>query len=40
VVDYNKVDPRNIVTLCEQACYNSSKQWDTDERFWTFFQQD
>jgi hypothetical protein len=38
VVNYHKVDPRNIVTLCEQACYNSSKKRGTDERFWTFFQ--
>jgi hypothetical protein len=37
VVSYNRVDPRNIITLREQACYNSSKERGTDERFWTFF---
>jgi hypothetical protein len=40
VVNYNKEDSRNIVTLCEKACYNSSKERGTDEHFWTFFQQD
>jgi hypothetical protein len=40
VVNYNKVDTRNIVTLCQKAYYNSSKERGTDEHFWTFFQQD
>jgi hypothetical protein len=22
VINYNKVDPRNIITLCDKACYN------------------
>jgi hypothetical protein len=39
VVNYNKVDPRNIITLREQACYNSFKERGTDEHLWTFFQQ-
>jgi hypothetical protein len=33
VVNYNKVDPRNIVTLCQRACYKSSKERGTDEYF-------
>jgi hypothetical protein len=40
IVNSNKEDPRNIVTLREKACYNSAKERGTDERFWTFFQQD
>jgi hypothetical protein len=40
VVNYNKVDLRNIVTPHQRVCYNSSKERGTDERFWTFFQQD
>jgi hypothetical protein len=40
VVNYNKLVPRNIVTLHEQACYNSSKERSTDERFGTFLQHD
>jgi hypothetical protein len=40
VVNYNKVDPRKIVTLRLKACYNSSKERGTNEHFWTFFQQD
>jgi hypothetical protein len=40
VVNYNKVDPWNIVSLCENACYNKSRERGTDEHFWTFFQQD
>jgi hypothetical protein len=40
VVNYNKVDPRTIVTLCQKACYSSSKERGTDKHFWTFFQQD
>jgi hypothetical protein len=40
VVNYNKVDPKNIVTLHEIPCYNKSKERGTNERFWTFFQQD
>jgi hypothetical protein len=39
VVNYNKVDPRNIVTLRQKACYNLSKERGTNEHFWTFFQQ-
>jgi hypothetical protein len=39
VVNYNKVDPRNIITLREQACYNSFKERGTNEHLWTFFQQ-
>jgi hypothetical protein len=37
VVNYNKVDPRDIVTLREISCYNKCKEWSTDEHFWTFF---
>jgi hypothetical protein len=37
VVNYNKVDPRNIVTLHQKACYNSPKERGDDEFFWTFF---
>jgi hypothetical protein len=40
VVNYNKVDPRDIVTLREIPCYNKSKERGTDERFWTSFHQD
>jgi hypothetical protein len=40
VVNYNKVDPRNLVTLRDRPCYNSAKERGTDERFWTFFHQD
>jgi hypothetical protein len=40
VVNYNKVDPRNLVTLQERPCYNSAKERVTDERFWTFFHKD
>jgi hypothetical protein len=36
VINYKKVDPRNIVTLCQKACYNSSKESSTDERFLDF----
>jgi hypothetical protein len=36
VVNYNKVDPRNLVTLRERPCYNLAKERGTDERFWTF----
>jgi hypothetical protein len=40
VVNYNKVDLRNIVTLRQKACYNSSKERGTDMHFWIFFHQD
>jgi hypothetical protein len=40
VVNYNKIDSSNIMKLHEIPCYNSSKERDTDERFWTFFHQD
>jgi hypothetical protein len=40
VVNYNKVDPRNLVTLRESPCYSSANERGTDERFWTFFHQD
>jgi hypothetical protein len=33
VVNYNKVDPRNIVMLCQRACYKSSKERGTNEHF-------
>jgi hypothetical protein len=38
VVNYNKEDPRNIVTLRNKPCYSSAMERGTDERFWTFFQ--
>jgi hypothetical protein len=38
VVNYNKMDPRNIITLCDKACYSSAKERVTNERFWTFHQ--
>jgi hypothetical protein len=40
VVNYNKVDPRNLVTLWERPCYCPAKERVTDERLWTFFHQD
>jgi hypothetical protein len=40
VVNYNKVDPRNHITLWDRPCYSSAKERGTDERFWTFFHQD
>jgi hypothetical protein len=40
VVNYNKVDPMNLVTLRERPCYNSAKERGTNEGFWTFFHQD
>jgi hypothetical protein len=40
VVNYNKVDPRNLITLWDRPCYSSAKERTTDERFWTFFHQD
>jgi hypothetical protein len=40
VVNYNKVDPRNLVTLRDRPCYSSAKERGTDDRFWTFFHQD
>jgi hypothetical protein len=38
-VDYNKEDPRNIITLRDRPCYNRGKERGMDERFWTFFHQ-
>jgi hypothetical protein len=40
VVNYNKVDPRNLITLRDRSCYSSAKERGTDEWFWTFFHQD
>jgi hypothetical protein len=40
IINYNKIDPKSIMTLCEIPCYNKSKERGTDEWFWTFFQQD
>jgi hypothetical protein len=40
VVNYNKVDPRNLITLWDRSCYSSARERGTDERFWTFFHQD
>jgi hypothetical protein len=40
VVNYNKVDPRNIVMLRDKACYNLAKERGTNEWFWIFFHQD
>jgi hypothetical protein len=40
IINYNKINPNNIVTLREISCYNNFKERGTDERFWTFFQQD
>jgi hypothetical protein len=39
-VNYNKEDPRNIITLRDRPCYNHSKERGTYERFWAFFHQD
>jgi hypothetical protein len=39
-VDYNKEDPRNIITLRDRSCYNHGKERGTDERVCTFFHQD
>jgi hypothetical protein len=40
IVNYSKEDPMNVMHLRNKPCYNSSKERDTDERFWTFFHQD
>jgi hypothetical protein len=40
IVNYSKKDPMNVMHLHNKPCYNSSKEWGTDERFWTFFHQD
>jgi hypothetical protein len=40
VVNYNKVHPRNLITLRDKPCYNSAKERGTDQRFWSFFHQD
>jgi hypothetical protein len=39
-VNYNKEDPRNIVTLQNRPCYSLGKERDMDERLWTLFHQD
>jgi hypothetical protein len=39
-VNYGKVDPMNVMHLCNKPCYSSSKERGTNERFWTFFHQD
>jgi hypothetical protein len=33
VVNYNKVDLRNFITLRDRPCYSSAKERGTDERF-------
>jgi hypothetical protein len=33
VVNYNKVDPRNVITLQDRPCYSSAKERGIDERF-------
>jgi hypothetical protein len=40
IVNYNKLDPLNVVHLRSKACYNLVQERGTDERFWTFFRQD
>jgi hypothetical protein len=40
VVNYNKVDPRNLITFWDRPCYISAMERGTDERLWTFFHQD
>jgi hypothetical protein len=40
IVNYSKEDPLNVVQLRNKACYNLVKERSTNERFWTFFQQD
>jgi hypothetical protein len=40
IVNYSKEDPLNVVHLRSKACCNLVKERDTDERFWTFFNQD
>jgi hypothetical protein len=40
VVNYNKEDPMNLVTLRNKPCYSLPKERGTDEIFWTFFHQD
>jgi hypothetical protein len=40
VVNYNKEDPMNLVTLRNKPCYSLPKERGIDERFWTFFHQD
>jgi hypothetical protein len=39
-VNYNKEDPRNIVTLQNRPCNSLGKERGMNERFWTFFHQD
>jgi hypothetical protein len=40
IVNYNKENSLNVVHLRNNACYNLVKERGTDERFWTFFDQD
>jgi hypothetical protein len=40
IVNYSNEDPLNVAHLRSKACYNLVKEWGTNERFWTFFQQD
>jgi hypothetical protein len=40
IVNYGKEDPMTLMNLQNQPCYNSAKERGTDERFWTFFDQD
>jgi hypothetical protein len=40
VINYNMVDPRNLITLQDMPCYSSAKERGTDERFGTFLHQD
>jgi hypothetical protein len=40
IVNYIKEDPMNVMHLYNKTCYNSSEERGTDERFWTFFDQD
>jgi hypothetical protein len=40
VVNYSKDDPMNLITIHNKPCYSLPKERGTDERFWTFFNQD
>jgi hypothetical protein len=40
VVNYNKEDPMNLITIYNKPSYSLPKERGTDERFWIFFHQD
>jgi hypothetical protein len=40
IMNYSMEDPMDVMHLRNKPCYSSSKERDTNERFWTFFHQD